>query len=197
MFYHHRPIAHVRAGRVLPRPLQLDDTSFNLAYRWLGGYCGFCPQIWLSRSRSEITGYSSRGQRDSVLFGFESIQGFPVAYGFWEELVLPLLNVGSLEEAQSAVEAFLDLRAGIAPADPVAELDAIDRCWIETRDLDLVLRHHLFVLRDQVVVPALNLKAAKRIICRDERHAKILRRRGFIKDRIELRGPPPRSGPFG
>jgi len=39
-------------------------------------------------------------------------------------------------------------------------------------------------------VPSLNLKTAKRIICRNERQKKALRKKGFIEDRIEIRNMP-------
>lgn len=63
--------------------------------------------------------------------------------------------------------------------------------WREERpDLERLLRRHVFVERDQVVVPSLNLKAAGRILCRNERQKKQLRRMGFIEDRIEIRAMP-------
>jgi hypothetical protein len=48
----------------------------------------------------------------------------------------------------------------------------------------------VFVERDQFVVPSLNLKTARRILCRNERQKKALRRMGFIEDRIEVRNMP-------
>jgi len=39
-------------------------------------------------------------------------------------------------------------------------------------------------------VPSTNLKTAKRIICRNERQKKALRKKGFSEDRIEVRNMP-------
>ena len=55
------------------------------------------------------------------------------------------------------------------------------------QDFDAFLKDYVFVDRDQVVVPSLNLKPAKVVICRDERQKKALRRMGFIEDRITIR----------
>jgi len=40
------------------------------------------------------------------------------------------------------------------------------------------------------VVPSLNLKTARHILCRNERQKKALRQVGFIEDRIEVRKVP-------
>jgi len=51
---------------------------------------------------------------------------------------------------------------------------AEDECltaWNEMRDLDLFLHKYLFVEKDQVVVPSLNLKSAKQIFCQNEKKA--------------------------
>ena len=174
-------------GRVEPPP-SADDDPFGLAYEWLGQYCGFHPQIWLSRSRSAITGFRRRstGNRrrdDLILFGFDSIQGFPVAYDFWEELLSALLNASDLDDANRAVEATLRRRASLEEwrDDPIA------RTWRAGAGVRPLLDRHLFVELDQVVLPALNLKAASEIVCRNERHKSALRRMGFIEDRIRIR----------
>jgi hypothetical protein len=183
----------VSYGRVEPPPLPADD-SFRIAYEWLGQHCGYHPQIWLARSRSAITGFRGRagdkGNRDrSILFGFEGIQGFPVAYDFWCELLSALLNAGDIESANKAVATHLEWTASLDgwESDPVAV------AWRESRDVGAVLDRHLFVEVDQVVLPAVNLKAAKEIVCRDESNKKALRRLGFIEDRIRIRNVPPWS----
>lgn len=58
--------------------------------------------------------------------------------------------------------------------------------WRRTSDLQEVLSGHLFVENDQVVVPSLNLKSAKRVLCRNERQKRALRQLGFIEDRIRI-----------
>ena len=59
--------------------------------------------------------------------------------------------------------------------------------WQGDPDIGRFLDAHLFVEKDQVVVPTLNLKAAKRVVCRNERQKKALRKMGFIEDRIQIR----------
>ena len=49
------------------------------------------------------------------------------------------------------------------------------------------MQQFLLSKEDQVVVPKLNLKSAKRIFVRSERQKKQLRKLGFIEDRIEFR----------
>ena len=57
MYYHCHPIKYVEYGKVKP-PLEDTYEDYELRmYEWLGKYCGYSPQIWLSRSRSNITGY--------------------------------------------------------------------------------------------------------------------------------------------
>jgi hypothetical protein len=187
MFYHFRPLKYVVYGKVGPPPIEAVDPHFALAYEWLGQYCGYWPQVWLARSRSAITGFRWARKKnrppDGVLFGFDYIKGFPVAYDFWCDLLFPLINSKGLEAANVAVPRYLEWMS--------SEADLADdppfRTWMESQDLDEVLRRHLFVEHDQVVVPALNLKAAKHIICRTEKQKKALRRMGFIEDRIEIK----------
>lgn len=189
MYYHHRAIRYVTYGKVTPPPVETLDPGFARAYQWLGQYCGFYPQVWLSRSRSAITGVrapglSKQGRIDGVLFGFESIQGFPLAYDFWCELLGALMNSETLDQANNAVQDHLDRRA----SDPDLCAEPVSLAWRETRNVRDVLSKHLFVKHDQVVVPNLNLKAAKVIICRSENQKRALRHMGFIEDRLVIRG---------
>jgi hypothetical protein len=167
------------------------DPNFALAYRWLGQYCRFYPQVWLSRSQSRITGFRRVGFRkrwsvDGVLFSFESIQGFPANYDFWCELLGTLMNSKSLDHANERIQEHLADRS----MDHDSELyeEPISITWRKTGNVRSVLSEHLFVKHDQVVVPQLNLKAAKVIICKDERQKKALRQMGFIEDRLIIRG---------
>jgi hypothetical protein len=194
VFYHSRPLRHVVYGKVDPAPLDAVDPALLRAYRWLEQYCGYCPQVWLSRSRSTITGW--KHGEDPILFGFERIKGFPLHYDMWESLLNYLLNTRSLEEANAGVRLrFEEAEQGTKEDPKFAELvreekgwyGQAHRTWLETKDVDAVLRKHLFVEHDQVVVPRLNLKAAKKVVCRNERQKKKLRRMGFLEDRIEIR----------
>jgi len=54
---------------------------------------------------------------------------------------------------------------------------------------DLESANRAVVEHDRVVVPGLDLKAAKTVVCRSERQKKALRRMGFLEDRIEIRRP--------
>jgi hypothetical protein len=94
------------------------------------------------------------------------------------------MNTKSLDEANKAVQVHLDRRA----SDPDLREEPISLDWRETGDVQHVLSKHLFVKYDQVVVPNLNLKAAKLVICRNEYQKKALRRMGFIEDRLVIRG---------
>ena len=67
-------------------------------------------------------------------------------------------------------------------------MDEETRAWDNCKgDLDLFLKKYAFIEKDQVVVPSLNLKSAKQIICRDEKQKKKLRKMGFIEDRIVIK----------
>jgi hypothetical protein len=183
MYYHHRELAYVRYGKVGPPPVDTLDPEFARAYKWLGQYCGFFPQVWLSRSKSWITGRGSRA--DGLLFGFESIQGFPVAFDFWCKLLPHLMNSDSVDLANTAFQKSLEWQA----SDPRYCMEPVSVTWRETRNIRDVLSKHLFVKHDQVVVPNLNLKAAKVIICRNENQKRALRRMGFIEDRVVINRP--------
>lgn len=207
MYYHCRPLKYVEYGKVFP----YDDPDRWLfpAYRWLGHYCGYCPQVWLSRGDIGMTGYrqmfTGRGglrsmgcKKDNVLFCFDIIRGFPIDDRFWcghflgDAVNMP--NAG-VEEMNRNTAVWLD-RCVRELRDEDSEGFAAGRypleaAWERFRpDFDAFLKAYVFVERDQVVVPALNLKAAKKVVCRDERQKKTLRRMGFIEDRIEIRNTP-------
>ena len=120
---------------------------------------------------------------EQILFGFEGIRGFPLDYDRWCELLTPLLYAPDLETSTRAIESHLDWLV----SDPELRDDPAAVTWAETRDLGAVLDRHLFVEHDQAVLPALNLKSAKTIVCGREREKKALRRMGFIEDRIQIR----------
>jgi hypothetical protein len=192
MYYHSRELRHVVYGKIGPAPDEAIDVDFAVAYRWLGRHCGYAPQVWLSRSRSALTGFrfeasQQTGRFESILFGFESIQGFPVDHDVWNDLLTPLCNAADEDAGERAIVESLEQSA----SDPDPEIcdDPAVVTWRETRDLGAVLSKHLFVENDQVVVPSLNLKAAKKVVCTNERQKKALRRMGFIEDRIVIRGP--------
>ena len=208
MYYHCRPLKHVEHGKVYPHAD--DDGLFLPAYRWLGHYCGYCPQLWLSRGSMDMTGYRrmfSRGRgksrwmrdkKDNILFGFDVVRGFPVDYEFWAGHVLNgAINMptASPAEMNRDAAAWLDkwtreLRDEDAEGFAAGK-HPLESAWLRHRpDFDAFLRGYVFVERDQVVVPSLNLTAAKRVVCRDERQRKALRRMGFIEDRIEIRNMP-------
>ena len=204
MYYHCRPLKYVTYGKVFP--YKGEDSWLMPCYKWLGNYCGYAPQIWLSRSTSDITGFrvfnalkkrksviSKRSEtkirNDSVLFGFENIKGFPVDYDFWCSLLNDLMNIKAtnIEEVNKALIKRLDQSVVWAKKEDYFDEDEFSKGWDETRDLDVFLKKYLFIEKDQVVVPALNLKSAKKIICRDERQKKKLRKMGFIEDRIHIK----------
>ncbi|MFM8537818.1 MAG: hypothetical protein ACKOES_07095 [Planctomycetaceae bacterium] len=206
MYYHCLSLQYVVCGTILPHD---DETNLNRpSYEWLGQHCGYCPQIWLSRADITLTGYrytiSPRFNRGRlrrevggyVLFGFDQIHGFPIDYEFWWRFVLnSALNGQTLAEVDESLICKLEWSLQDVIQEEGDDFDPrVHRLligWREERpDLAAFLRKHAFVERDQFVVPSLNLKTAKRILCRNERQKKALRRMGFIEDRIEVRNMP-------
>jgi len=202
MYYHARPLKYVEYGKVEGNPD--PDEWLVSAYRWLGFQCGFFPQVWLSRSRSQICGFrpgqisKSRvrcADKNQAMFCFENIRGFPVAYDPWHAVIDGALEWQKRENAILAND-----------KDSIKEMNRI--IWKRIVDIEHELAREgygdyeysgkcssveewlqkvLFVKLDQVVVPSLNLKAAKKVYCKNERHKKTLRQMGFIEDRIEIR----------
>jgi len=192
MYYHCRELKYVEYGKIFPPPPEIIGKEMMQCYSWLGHYCGFCPQVWLSRSRSSITGFRNRGwgnqpKRDVILFGFDVIKGFNVDFNHWEFIMGSLLNNEKFEDQNSDIikennEIVDELRREKEP------LDGELKEWVDCgMNLDIFLKKYLFVENDQVVVPSLNLKIAKKIICENEKQKKALRKMGFIEDRIIIK----------
>ena len=186
MYYHCRELKYVSYGKVYPAHETLIDQEFLNAYKWLGKYCNFCPQIWLSRSKSDITGYKANitnfgiipsEKKDWIMFGFENVVGFPVDYDLWCFFLTPLAN--GEDPYKHAKQMVSEMEKDGSIDYPLSELNKMD--------FDEFLKKYLFVEKDQVVVPSLNLKAAKKVFCQNEKQFKQLTRMGFIKDRIEIR----------
>jgi len=203
MYYHCRPLKHVEYGKIFPPSDEVCD-FLHLAYRWLSNYCGYCPQVWLARSKLSITGYKNKQilkkrqnynnkrtevkeRLDNILFGFDIIKGYPVNFNSWEFLLGSLINNDTFEKQNADIiscmnEILKDYRN--EGEEPEGEI----KNWLDSgKDLDTYLRKYVFVEVDQVVVPSLNLKAAKQIICRDEKQKKTLRKMGFIENRIHIK----------
>lgn len=210
MYYHTQQLKYTIYDKIYPAPITTVDEYFLRAYEWLGKYCGgYCPQIWLARSRQAITGYRNinkskktkyfgtrRNFEPDIMFAFDIIKGFPVDYEIWCFLLNTLVNCpepiknGDKEIIQNIEEMLKDFKN-----DPSKEYDGdptklppndILYKWVNSKNYDDFLNRYLFVENDQVVVPCLNLKAAKEIYCRNEKQVKILRRMGFIEDRIKI-----------
>ena len=201
MYYHCRELKYVTYGKIDPPPRDSIDEEFLKAYDWLGRHCGYSPQIWLSRSRSNITGYRSsnilkkqkcvqrkrsevRDSKKSILFGFDVIKGFPVKFDEWDFLLCcGVMNKGTTEAIAAA---FNEIIKDVEEYNE--ELDGVLLDWIRSeRNLETYLKKYVFVEHDQVVVPSLNLKTAKKIICPNEKTKKALRKMGFIEDRIQIK----------
>jgi len=203
MYYHSDALKYIKYGKILP---YRDDSDWlSVAYKWLGFYCGYYPQVWLSRSQSSLTGFRCSGtikkskrsasrrsqikmHRDVALFGFENIKGFPVDYDIWSSLLNGLINEdfdSNKEQLDKAVSEYLDRHKKWAIEGEYIDEASDLKDWCG--DLDAYLNKHLFVEKNQVVVPSLNLKSAKKIICRNDKQKKTLRRMGFIEDRIDVR----------
>jgi hypothetical protein len=95
MYYHCRELKYVSYGKL--RSVVPVEEEFARAYRWLGHYCGFFPQLWLSRSNSSITGFRSVFQLNNgkILFGFDVIRGFSISLEPWELLLNALFQLPS------------------------------------------------------------------------------------------------------
>jgi len=189
MYYHCRPLKYVEYGTVYPCPEEKLDKDLAYMYKWIGCFSGFYPQVWLSRSRSSITGVRNRWNRDSVMFGFDIItHGFPVAYDEWENVMCFLMNEknGYNNKAEAIAYYASKINEIIKECKAEGDEDEWTRRW-EATTPEEYLNRYLFIEKDQVVVPSLNLKCAKKIICRDEKQKKKLRHMGFIEDRIEIK----------
>ena len=204
MYYHCRPLKYVECGKIYPPSIEKVD-FFLTAYKWLSNYCGgYCPQIWLSRSHLSITGYKNsnmlkkrqyviqkrnevKDSNNSVLFGFDIVPGsFPVSFKYWELMLMFVSDKKTLEEQNKEMAREISNIAMECKADNSftdEEMIAWDSCG---GNLDLFLKQYLFIEVDQVVVPSLNLKVAKQVICRNEKQKKTLRKMGFIEDRIKI-----------
>jgi hypothetical protein len=205
MYYHCRPLKYVEYSKV--EPYKNEDNWLNPCYDWLGHHCGYSPQIWLSRSSSFITGYRSSSvmkkrknviskrkqskiNKDSVLFGFEDIKGFPVSYEHWCLFINDIMNHESFQEQNESIKQTLDEIVGYYDGEiiDIRDMEQEISDWLDAnRDLDVYLKKYVFVEKDQVVVPSLNLKSAKKILCRNEKQKKKLRKMGFIEDRIYIK----------
>ncbi len=207
MYYHCRPIKYVEYDKVYP--YKEDDNFLMPAYKWLSNYCGdYCPQIWLSRSKSSITGYknervlkkrkhviskrsNAKVSNDSVMFGFDIIKGFPISYQHWEFIMDSLLDSDILEEQNKSIVKSLNSICDMFEEDDCLKGEEIDGellDWVNSdKNLDVFLNKYVFKEVDQIVVPSLNLKSAKQIICSNEKQKKKLRHMGFIEDRIKIR----------
>ena len=167
MFYHSRKLKYVVYGKIKGFEEKGDD--FLPAYKWLEQYCGYFPQVWLSRSSSSITGM--KNDSNKILFGFDYIKGFPVDYGQWS-FILPFLlgQKGSKKILEKKVKnAYFEIAKELK-----ADYKEFDGGYENWRD------NYLFAETNQIVVPILNLKAAKKIICRNEMQKKELKKIGFL-----------------
>lgn len=191
MYYHCRPLKYVEYGKVFPPPIETIEPHMLKCYKWVAHYCNFFPQVWLSRSNFSITGFKEKynKENDSILFGFDFIKGYPVSYDSWEFLMNVLMNVKT--DNISEINKKIDEDFREFEEDSITEKwepDGELKGWIDCgRNVDIYLKKHVFVEKDQVIVPSLNLKAAKKIICRNEKQKKALRKMGFIEDRIEIK----------
>jgi len=213
MYQHCIALKYARYGNI--KPYGDEDNWLLPAYTWLGFHCGYCPQIWLARGSSAITGFRSksllkkskfinRNRREAkisannILFEFDVLPNksvFPVDYDLWCFILSSLANTkpnSSKQDFDKNVRETLDyfLKEEITSKEKGEEISDCDYIWDWGNfdgDIDAYMKKYLFVENDQIVVPSLNLKTAKRIICRNEKQKKKLRKIGFIEDRIKIK----------
>jgi hypothetical protein len=122
------------------------------------------------------------------MFGFDVIKGFPVSYSHWELLLMILIdNPQSFQEInRRLVRELNEIARDCQEANGSMDKEIAD--WIVCNgNLDAYLNNRVFQEVDQVVVPSLNLKVAKQVVCNDERQKRTLRKMGFIEDRIHIK----------
>jgi len=187
VYYHCTELKHVKYGKIYPAPETSCDVDLIHAYRWLGNYCGYCPQIWLSCCNVSMTGFRNDYARmkDGILFGFDWINGFGVDYDMW----CMMLGTASMHADKKGDELsdivfrqMLEIDAECAISDPDHILYTKG-----AKTSDEFLESVVFKGTNQFVLPCLNLKTATKIVCRNEKQKKKLRRKGFIEDRIMIR----------
>jgi len=192
LYYHSTELKYVEYGKILPSPCPNSD--WFPAYKWLGHYCGYCPQIWLSQCDVGMTGFRNEYARrnDGILFGFDVVKGFGVDYELWHFFLNYALGSRNDTRHKTAPEVSEHVFQEICSLERECITDAVREGYEytplfspDTETVDGFLKR-VFAGRDQYVVPSLNLKAAKKIICRNEKQKKILRRMGFIEDRIKI-----------
>jgi len=206
---------YVKYGKVFPPPTEELDGYFTKPYTWLSKYCGYCPQIWLGRGSSSITGYknkvkekkrtytsrnvsSRKNDSPDVMFAFDVVKGFPLDYEIWCFCLSPLADCKNpVKDGDDAIKREFAAVLKDFENDPawggewdcdVSKLPHHDIIWkwANSKNYEDFLSKYFFIKNDQVVVPSLNLKVAKRIFCRNEKQVKALRKMGFIKDRIKI-----------
>lgn len=184
MYYHSRELKYVTYGKVYP--VWTPANYFDLSYKWLGQFCGYAPQVWLSKSNIEYTGFKNKENKynkDDILFGFDIIKGFSVNMEPWEYILnafnrldVDMRDDYTMEQLNNELESYISSISALFD-NPTEELELYEL------SVEGLLKE-LFKDVDQVVVPSLNLKTAKKIICRTDLQKKKLRKMGFIEDRI-------------
>jgi len=213
MYFYKRSIKYVVYDEVYP--LEGDKILFP-AYKWLGNYCGYCPQIWLMKgdiiSKSNIVfnikdskilnKYKNLMQKrseikednDNIVFEFNSIKGFCVSFQYWEFLLMFLLdNQCPINESLIDINKFIKKQINEIIRNCFMNNIAIQRfcsglqAWHSCLGkIDLFLERYLFAEADQIVVPSLDLRIANRIICKDKEQKEKLCQMGFLENRITI-----------
>ena len=120
------------------------------------------------------------------MFGFDIIKGFPVDYGLWCHFLNPLMGCkDGIKEGDKVLVETIKQWVKDAKEENLPD-DKITTLWKRYGCLKAILDLGLFVENDQVVVPALNLKSAKMVYCRNETQVKDLLRMGYIRDRVKI-----------
>ncbi len=148
---------------------------YETAFKWLSQYCNFFPPLFVSREQDKLTCYSIKS--DKLLFGFKSINGFPIKYDEWMRLVGVLVNLDT-NNFRLIDEKLVE---GLKEFQSLGEISLSGYA-----NLDDFLRRRVFVESEQFVVASLDLRKSSIIISHNEIQKNSLVKKGFSPSLIKV-----------
>lgn len=202
-------LKHVYYGIIHPH--EDPDNWLLPAYKWLSFHCGYCPQIWLARSNSSITGFKNsdvikkrryskvnrneiKANTNSVLFEFQFLPKkdiFYVSYNLWCMILSSLCNMNVESEKIDFDKEIRDHLNAVSSEVLESDLDQEDDYILRWKsfegELDQYLKENLFIESDQIVVPKLDLKKSSCILCKNDNQKRQLEHMGFSSRKIKIK----------